>query len=235
MGDRSRTGVRPKTDERLYGFARFVVSLWFRFHYGLHCLGAERVPETGGILIVANHASFLDICVLACALRRRLTFVARENLVDIPILGFLIRHWGPILLRRGASDLTAVRDVVEALSSGKAVCVFPEGTRTRDGALQPLQRGALFVVERTRVPVVPVGIAGTYEILPRTRRVPRLWGTLAVSFGSPFDPFAPSSGGVEMNPLERVRAAIELERTRAYELWEAQGGQRARVPEPRGT
>jgi 1-acyl-sn-glycerol-3-phosphate acyltransferase len=216
-GDRSKSGTRPKTDERLYAITRNTVKAVFSVQYGLRSVGAEGVPRDGGLLVVANHSSFYDICVLACTSKRRLTFVTRENLVDIPILGRLICHWGPILLKRGAADLTAYREVIAALQNGKAVVLFPEGTRTPDGELQPFRPGALAVVKRARVPIVAVGIAGSFEVLPRTRKFPRLLGRMAASWGRPFD----LTDVAESKPdeaLARMRAEIEAEVAKARAL-----------------
>lgn len=220
--DRSARGERPATDFRLYGFGMAFVGGWARLQYGLEALGVENVPAKGGALVVANHGSFLDIAAIAKTCPRRVSFVARENLVDIPVLGFLIRHWGPILLRRGAIDVAAIRAVVESLRAGNLVVLFPEGTRTRDGELQRFQRGFALAVRRAGVPILPVGIAGSFEAFPRTRKIPRLRGRLVVSYGPPFA--LPAHERPE--DLDTVASAILREMARARERW----SERARLP-----
>jgi 1-acyl-sn-glycerol-3-phosphate acyltransferase len=213
--DRSKLGKRPATDFKLYWFARASLGTWLHGQYGQETIGNERLPDRGGALIVANHNSFLDIPAIGgSSPKRPVAFVSRENIVDIPILGFFVRHWGGILIRRGAADVAALREIVESLTEkGDLVCLFPEGTRSRDGELQPLQRGALFAARKAKVPMLAAGIAGTFEILPRTRKIPTLRGKIVVSYSEPIS-LTPSD-----DALERMGAALAAEVARARERW----------------
>jgi 1-acyl-sn-glycerol-3-phosphate acyltransferase len=208
---------RLKTDFRLYRAGRWATGAWLRLFYGLEALDPDRVPAAGGAILAANHASFFDIPAVGRPVERFVTFVARDTLTRIPVLGWLIRHWGAILLRRGAADTAALREIVDAVRSGALVAMYPEGTRSADGELQELRAGVLLVGRRCGLPVVPIGIAGTYEIFPRMRRIPRLSGKIVVAYGEPITLSRESD-------LERLRFAIAGELERAWARWSERTG-----------
>ncbi len=144
--------------------------LWILFRsvsrafLGYRTRDVDRVPE-GGVLLAANHASYADIPLLGCGIRRRLFYLGRANL--FPLLGPLFRWLGWIPLKTGRWDRQAFRSAVELLRAGRAVVIFPEGGRTPDGALQPGKPGIGMLVAKAQCPVVPVYLKGTYQVLPR--------------------------------------------------------------------
>jgi 1-acyl-sn-glycerol-3-phosphate acyltransferase len=145
--------------------------------------GREHVPREGGVLLIANHESFLDIPLIGTSLlHRHVTFVARESLARSRFLAWFLAGCRAILVRRGASDRTALAAMVARLRAGGAVAIFPEGTRSPDGRVHAFLGGAVFAAQRARVPVVPVGISGTREVLPKGRRFPRR-ARLRITFG----------------------------------------------------
>ena len=148
--------------------------------------GVEHVPAAGGVLLAANHASYADIPLLGCGVRRRLFYLGRANLFPWPLAGRLLRSLGWIPLKPGRWDRKAFRSAVDLLKAGKAVVIFPEGTRTPDGALQAGKPGIGVIVAEAQCPVVPVYLRGTYQVLPMgaswVRRHP-----VEVSFGKSMD------------------------------------------------
>ena len=148
--------------------------------------GAEYVPATGGVLLAANHASYADIPLLGCGVRRRLFYLGRANLFPSPLVGRILRALGWIPLKPERWDRQAFRTAVELIKAGKAVVIFPEGTRTTDGTLQPGKPGIGLLVAQAQCPVVPVYLRGTYQVLPMgaswLRRHP-----VEVSFGQSMD------------------------------------------------
>lgn len=162
----------------------------------------ENVPERGGILLVANHQSVIDIPLLSWAAKpRHVSFVARDTLAKRALPRIIMERTGTVLVRRGRSDAKALREIVARLEAGGCVAIFPEGTRTPDGRLQEFRRGALLAARRAGVPILPVAIEGCFEVWPRHRRLPRP-GRVTVTFGEPM-----SSRGSDA--LDRVRARIE--------------------------
>lgn len=161
----------------------------------------EKVPPRGGILLVANHQSVIDIPLLSWAAKpRHVSFVARDTLAKRALPRMIMERTGTVLVRRGQSDAKALREIVARLEAGGCVAIFPEGTRTPDGHLQEFRRGALLAARRAGVPILPVAIDGCFGVWPRSRRLPRP-GRVTVTFGSPL-----SSRGSDA--LDRVRGSI---------------------------
>ncbi len=166
----------------LWILCRVVSRLFLRYR----TRGVERVPAAGGVLLAANHASYADIPLLGCGVRRRLFYLGRANLFPSPLVGGILRWLGWIPLKPERWDRNAFESVVELLKAGKAVVIFPEGKRTPDGTMQPGKPGIGRIVAEARCPVVPVYLRGTYQVLPPgalwLRRHP-----VEVSFGESMD------------------------------------------------
>ncbi len=160
---------------------RTVARLCFRYRVE----GADRLPQ-GGVLIAANHASYLDIPLVGCGLRRRAWYLGRQDLFGPRWIKAICRWLGWIPIRLGRVDREGFRKAVELIDAGKVVVIYPEGTRTLDGRLQPGKPGLGMIVEATKAPVVPAYIDGAFEALPTgvkwIRRHP-----IRVTFGAPID------------------------------------------------
>jgi 1-acyl-sn-glycerol-3-phosphate acyltransferase len=129
--------------------------------------GGRNVPESGGVLLVSNHLSYLDVIFLGIPLRRPLNYVARSTLF-VPVLAFLMRSVGGFPIQREGMGASGIKETLRRLRAGGIVTLFPEGTRSLDGELGPLKPGIAVLVSRAGVPVVPVGLAGTSEMWPRS-------------------------------------------------------------------
>ncbi len=162
--------------------------------------GREHLPASGGVLIVANHQSFLDIPLVSHVVPRHVSFVARDTLAQSRPLAWLMRTCGAVLIKRGASDRAALREAALHLERGDVVAMFPEGTRTPDGSVQPFRPGAVIAARMARVPIVPCAIRGAYQALGRNARFPRP-AKLRATLLAPIDSALPDA-------LERARAAI---------------------------
>lgn len=169
-----------------YHFVRYLAGTLGLAIFGWRATGQGNMPESGGVLLVCNHLSFLDVFCLGIPLRRPLNFVARSTLF-IPGLGFLMRTIGAFPIQREGIGASGVKETLRRLRAGGIVTLFPEGTRSHDGQLAPLKPGIAVLVTRAGVPVVPVGIAGTFEIWPRSRIVP-IPHAIRVHYGPPIWP-----------------------------------------------
>jgi 1-acyl-sn-glycerol-3-phosphate acyltransferase len=148
--------------------------------------GREHVPASGGVLLISNHLSYLDVFFLGIPLRRPLNYVARSTLF-LPILGPLIRSVGGFPIQREGIGASGMKETLRRLRSGGIVTLFPEGTRSRDGELGPLKHGIAVLIQRAGVPAVPVGLAGTFEVWPRSRRFPAPH-PIRIHYGRPIFP-----------------------------------------------
>jgi len=178
--DRSRFAVL------WYRVVQWVMLSLFVTFLGLRATGRRNVPATGAALLVSNHLSHLDVFVLGLTLSRPLNYVARSSLF-FPPLGFLIRSVGGFPIQREGIGTQGLKETLRRLRAGGIVALFPEGTRTRDGALGPLKQGIAVLASRAGVPIVPAAIAGSFEAWPRSQILPRPH-PIRVHFGKPIEP-----------------------------------------------
>ncbi len=169
-----------------YGCFRGLFIAVGRVLFRFRTLGKEHVPMQGGLLVAANHASYLDIPALGCALPRRAYFLGRYDLFPNRLLGPLLRRLGWIPMRHYRLDRESFRTAIELIKGGKAVVIYPEGTRSKDGRLGPGKPGIGIIVAETGCRVLPVYLEGTHDVLP----VGAVWIRLRpirVRIGEPLD------------------------------------------------
>jgi 1-acyl-sn-glycerol-3-phosphate acyltransferase len=138
------------------------------------------------MLIASNHASFVDIPLLGCGIGRRVWFLGRHDLFPVPLLNQVLQALGWIPLRVGRLDRVAFAKAAEHIKDGRAVAIFPEGTRSATGKLRPGKPGIGWIVNQTGCPVVPAYIKGTHEVLPVGAVWPR-FRRVTVTYGPPVD------------------------------------------------
>ncbi|MCL6636130.1 MAG: 1-acyl-sn-glycerol-3-phosphate acyltransferase [Peptococcaceae bacterium] len=152
-----------------YRFARFVCRIVLTVLRRWEVRGAENLPASGGLVLVANHVSYWDPVVVGCAFNRPVHFMAKAELFNIPLLSPLIRALGAFPVRRDRSDRSAIRTAVKLLEEGHIVGVFPEGTRSRTGELMKPHLGAALLAAKAGVPMLPVALSGTRGVLGKVR------------------------------------------------------------------
>lgn len=146
--------------------------------------GEENIPTTGGFVLVSNHRSHLDPVMLGFGSKRMLSFMARDSLFQNPAFSWFIKSLNANPIKRGRADLGALKLGVKLLSEGKGLVIFPEGTRSKDGELQPGKPGVAMLALKTGVPVIPAWIEGTQRALPRdSSRIK--FAPVSVVFGPP--------------------------------------------------
>jgi 1-acyl-sn-glycerol-3-phosphate acyltransferase len=155
--------------EGVFWVSLFVGTLLFR----LRVTGRQHFPTRGPVLILANHQSFIDpFLVGLCCRGRHPSYLARRSLQRNPILSRFLRSLHMVPIDAEGLGKEGLQAALKLLGAGEAVIVFPEGTRTEDGRLQPLRPGVALLIKRAKVPVLPVGIAGAYDSWPRWRKYP---------------------------------------------------------------
>ncbi|WP_328520563.1 1-acyl-sn-glycerol-3-phosphate acyltransferase [Kribbella sp. NBC_00359] len=168
--------------------------------------GLEHVPVTGGCVVVANHASFLDHPLIETALHAvrgdDIYFLTKKESFSKPVSRIWHEAVGAIPVDREQLTPSTLRASAEILRSGNVLCVYPEGTRGSGDSLLPFHPGAFYIALREGVPVIPVGIAGTADLLPKGARWPRR-GKARLVFGPPLDP------RLDLPGTARVRAVLE--------------------------
>jgi len=157
--------------------------LFFR----IRCFGRENLDENRGLLICANHQSFLDPVLVGLAFDQPINYLARRSLFDSFILGPIIRYLDAIPLNRDGMGLEGLKESMKRLRHGEKVLMFPEGTRTKDGNVQKIRPGFCAVARRVKVPLLPVGFDGAYDAWPRNSILPRS-SQIHIVIGQPIEP-----------------------------------------------
>ncbi|MDK2881931.1 MAG: 1-acyl-sn-glycerol-3-phosphate acyltransferase [Bacillota bacterium] len=168
--------------------------MFFKLTRGFQVTGQEHFPEQGPVVLVANHASYLDPPALGVASPRRVYFMAKDELFQIPLFGRLLKGLGAFPVKRGTPDRRAFKRALEVLASGNVLGIFPEGTRSKTGELGPAEEGAAVLALRSGAPVVPAGICGMQGS-----------GPIKVIFGPPVDTS-------DLNPKDRASIRILSQR-----------------------
>jgi 1-acyl-sn-glycerol-3-phosphate acyltransferase len=179
----------------------------FRTFYDYHIYGTENVPE-GGCLIASNHDSFFDPPLVGCTIESAPHYLARKTLFNNPVFAKAIAALKSHPIDQDRPDMAGLKRIIGIAKKGGGVVLFPEGSRSWDGKLQPAQPGIGLVVAKAGVPVVPVRIFGGHRAWPRGGR-PRLFTPIRVAVGSPIV-FPPSDNTRENYQLigDQIMAAI---------------------------
>ena len=145
----------------LYSASRFLLDGLVRVVSSWEVRGRENIPRAGGLIVASNHISFFDPPLIGIATVRELHFLAKEELFRQPVLGPLIRTFNSIPIRRGVADMSGLSKAMEVLRGGKALIMFPEGSRMRDGELHPARPGVGMLAVGTDARIVPCYISGS--------------------------------------------------------------------------
>ena len=161
---------------------RLIYAAYFRWRV----YNPENVPLNGPVILACNHASFIDPPLVGSGLKRPVNYLARESLFRFPIIGAILRSWNAVPVDREGGGASGLRAILDRLLAGGAILLFPEGTRTKDGRLQPARSGIGLTVIKSDAPVVPVRVFGTFEAFSRNHIFPRPH-RIAVKYGRPID------------------------------------------------
>jgi 1-acyl-sn-glycerol-3-phosphate acyltransferase len=161
---------------------RLIYSTYFRWRV----CDPENVPLNGPVILASNHQSFLDPPLVGSGLPRPVNYLARESLFRFPILGAILRSWNAVPVDRDGGGASGLRAILDRLLAGGAILLFPEGTRTKNGELQPARAGIGLTVIKSNAPVVPVRVFGTFEAFSRKHKFPRP-RPIIVKYGRPID------------------------------------------------
>jgi 1-acyl-sn-glycerol-3-phosphate acyltransferase len=179
-----------------YDWWRAVLLAYFTLGHSFRFFGRNNVPRRGPALLIANHESYIDPLLVGVASPRHLAFLARANLFH-GIFGRFLRSVNTHPVDQEGFAREGLRTMIEMLHDGWPVLVFPEGERAGDGVMRPFRPGIHLIIKKTQAPIVPCGIAGAYEALPRQRHppipghaplfLPPGAATIAVVIGKPLD------------------------------------------------
>ncbi len=158
----------------------------YRLYFRVKVFDSKNVPATGPVILAANHGSFLDPPLVGLGLDRDIHYLARESLFRYPGAGAILRSWNVVPVDRDGDGGSGLKAILNRLLKGEGILLFPEGTRTPDGQLQKARSGVGLVVIKTKAPVIPVRVFGTYDAFGRRHWLPRP-KAVAVKYGRPLD------------------------------------------------
>jgi 1-acyl-sn-glycerol-3-phosphate acyltransferase len=168
----------------VYNIFYNLAKLLARMIFSMRVIHPERMVESGPLLIAVNHSSFFDPPLAGICSRRGVFYLARKTLLKWPFFGPLFPAMNVIPVERDGNDMSALREVIKKVKEGNAVLLFPEGTRSLDGDLQPARAGIGLVIAKTGAPVLPMRIFGAYEAFPKNARRFQL-SQISVVIGEP--------------------------------------------------
>ena len=182
-----------------YHVARFITGAYCFGVLRLQVTGRENVPLTGPLIVACNHLSYVDPVALGVALPRPVAYMAKIELFRIPVLGQVIGALEAYPVERGKGDIAAIRSSVRVLEEGKAVGIFPEGTRNLDGEAT-VQMGVSLLASLTGAPVLPAFVQGGQHA--------KRFGKLSVAFGEPLRLGRPQGGKASREELANWAAMV---------------------------
>jgi cytidylate kinase len=191
----------------IYRWVCLCVRGLLKLFYRLHVYGLSHF-RPGSAVIAANHASFFDPPVISVSCPEEVHFLAREPLFRVPVLGKIIRVLNSHPVSRDASDAHTFRVIIQLLHEGQKVILFPEGSRSVDGSLKPLEKGLSFLVYKARCTILPVYVEGTFKVWKRGAAFPRPFGRICCVFGSPIE-WEEFEGMDKKEAMERITQRTE--------------------------
>jgi len=157
-----------------YWILKIILSPFIKFLWLGKVSGSENIPKSGSFIVAANHNSYLDFFLLPVVIPRRVNFLAAEVFFKKKLWLPLVKLTGQIKVDRQAKDKSEVYKQVDNLfANGGVLGIFPEGTRSRDGKIHKGYNGVVKFARKYGVPIVPVGIVGTFQALPPHKKIPK--------------------------------------------------------------
>ena len=169
-----------------YYVVKAICWLILKIFWRMELIGIENLPQSGGLIIASNHVSYLDPAVLAASLNRKIYFIAKKEVFKNTFVSIIFNNLNAIPIDRGKVDMLDFKKAINILREEKVLGIFPEGARSSNGKLQELKLGVIRIAMKTGVPILPVGIIGTYKIYPRGIKFPILFKhKIIVKYGAP--------------------------------------------------
>ncbi len=195
----------------IYNIFYNLAKLLARFLFRMKVVHPERMVEEGPLLIAVNHSSYFDPPLAGICSRRGVYYLARKTLLKWPFFGPLFPAMNVIPVERDGNDMSALREVIKKVREGNGIILFPEGTRSKDGNLQPARAGIGLIIAKSRAPVLPMRIFGAYEAFPKGSKGMK-FTQITVVIGEPiyFKPeeLTPASRETYQQLSDRVMEAI---------------------------
>ena len=214
----TRLAGRSLASRAFYRFARALVMGFCRVWFRMTSEGKEHVPAHGAYVLAPAHRSNIDILVAAVATKRRLRYMGKDTLWKKQPFRWLLSALGGFPVTRGTADREALVRCINVLQGGEPLVLFPEGERKTGPIVQPLFDGAVYVATKAGVPIVPVGIGGTEQVMRKGSKWIRP-AKVHVVIGPPImPPVALDGGRVPRQAMKDVTQHLHEELQRLFDL-----------------
>ncbi|MDR1926341.1 MAG: 1-acyl-sn-glycerol-3-phosphate acyltransferase [Endomicrobium sp.] len=184
----------------LYLIGRQMFRILFGLFYRWHIEGVENIPQSGGAIIAPNHISFFDPPLTGSAMKRPLYFMAKKELFNIPVFGWMIKQTNAFPVKRGTQDMVAMRQAFSLLKNGHLLLIFPEGTRSKDAKIGKARTGAGMMACNAQVPLIPVKIEHTNTMIK--------FKQIRIKYGKPIYPLKEFKKSDYINLSQKALDAI---------------------------
>ena len=154
-----------------YRFIRNILIVLIKILFRVEYVGINNIPKDNGYIFCANHICFMDPLLIACNKKIEFHFIAKEELIKVPVLGWLLKKLNVIPVKRGTGDIGAMKKGIEVLKNGNSLIIFPEGTRSKTGKMGEAKNGMALLIKKTGCGIVPCAVIGKPSIFKKTKLV----------------------------------------------------------------
>lgn len=201
-----------------YFVAHFFVTGFVRLYTRTTINGREYIPAKGAFVLAPVHRSYVDTPIAGSVTRRRLRFMGKDTMWKNPVWGRVFSALGAFPVSRGTADREALKRSIEVLDNGDGLVLFPEGERKQGPVVQPLFEGAVYIAIKAGVPIIPMGIAGSERVMPKSAKFvyPR---KVHIEIGPPIPaPMARDGGRIGRNAYKEHSDTLHAELQRLFDL-----------------
>lgn len=172
-----------------YRFIRSILTIVIHLFWSVKIGGEDISNYQGSFILASNHVSYLDPIILGIVIKRPINFITKKEIYDNPFFNFILKKVGAIPVDQKNINPVSIKKSLTLLKKNHILGIFPEGTRSIDGTLLELNVGIIKIALQANVPIVPVGLNGTFEIYPPKARIPLFFKRkrIYVNFGKPYN------------------------------------------------
>ncbi len=190
---------------------KIVLYPFYRLLFWYSVTGLENIPKTGGVIFSSNHISYLDPVLWIIVIRRRIRFMAKQELFKNPLLGWFLRRMDVFGVERGSGDMAAVKTAIRVVRNGEILGLYPEGTRSKDGKPGRAKTGVALIAKAAKCDVVPAAVICRGKLRPFKR--------IRLVVGKPVS-YQEIADRAPDNSRESLRAAADYIMGQITTLWE---------------
>lgn len=222
------TGPPSRLTRVSYAIVRGLIHLVAKIFGSVEVIGAEKVPSEGAFILAPVHRSNVDFALTSIVTKRPMRYMGKDSIWKSKLLGRFVSMLGAFPVHRGSADRDALKACIDIVNGGSPLVMFPEGTRMSGPVIEELFDGTAFVAARTRVPIVPMGIGGSEDMMPKGAKMLRR-SKLTLLIGDPIEPPAlTDKGRVPRSAVSELTAELHTRLQALFDDAQARSGKPVR-------